>query len=187
MGVRDALVKFQAIIEGQHIMVITDHSALTWAQVFHNLNRRLQSWQATFSAFDIKIIHRAGRVHSNVNPLSRLERRIPFFDQPAYNEPSIDLSNSEDLDFYRRMKHKFDTRASSLAAITSHIWEEFQEKLPLLIFTIENPIMHKPIVLYGNNNPIITYVASTQISSVIHLDPQEIQNLVEGYHEDPIL
>ena len=68
------------------------------------------SWGLTYSAYPkLKIVHRAGRVHSNVDPLSRLCQRILFFEQPASNDPNIDLSQEKDIDFYGRMKRKFDT------------------------------------------------------------------------------
>ena len=110
LALKDALVKFQPLIEGETIMAITDHSALTWSKTYHNVNRQLMSWGLMYSAYPkLKIVHRAGRVHSNVDPLSRLEQRIPFFDQPASNDPDINLSQEKDIDFYSRMKRKFDT------------------------------------------------------------------------------
>ena len=115
LALKDSLVKFQLLIEGETITAITDHSALQWSSTFNNVNRRLMSWGLTFSAYPkLKIIHRAGRVHSNIDPLSRLRRRILYFDQPASNDPDIDLSQEKDINFYGRMKRKFDTRASSL-------------------------------------------------------------------------
>ena len=52
-----------------------DHAALQWARTFENANRRLAAWGLVFSAFPgMEIVHRAGRLHSNVDPLSRLPR-----------------------------------------------------------------------------------------------------------------
>ena len=84
LALKEALVKFQPIIEGEEIIAITDHSALTWSRTYQNINRRLTTYGAMFAGFNekLKIVHRAGRVHSNVNPLSRLRRRIPFYDAP---------------------------------------------------------------------------------------------------------
>ena len=43
-------------------------------QTFQNVNRRLLTWETVFSAYpDLKIVHQAGRVHSNVDPISRLQ------------------------------------------------------------------------------------------------------------------
>jgi Reverse transcriptase (RNA-dependent DNA polymerase)/RNase H-like domain found in reverse transcriptase/Aspartyl protease len=81
---KEALLHFQAIIEGELIVLITDHSALTWASVFSNYNTRLTKWGMTYAAFPgLNIVHRAGRVHSNVDPLSRMKRNIPFFESPV--------------------------------------------------------------------------------------------------------
>jgi len=105
LALKDALVKFEPLIEGEIITAITDHSALTWSRTYHNVNRRLMSYGLTYLAYPkLKIVHRAGRIHSNVDPLSRLRRRIPFYDQPATNDPDINLSQEWDIDFYRRMK-----------------------------------------------------------------------------------
>jgi hypothetical protein len=126
LALKDALVKFQPLIEGEVITAITDHSALTWSKTYNNVNHQLMSWGLTYSAYPkLKIIHRAGRVHSNMDPLSHLRRRIPFFDQPATNDPDINLSQERDIDFYGRMKRKFDTRASSLfASMESPMWRK---------------------------------------------------------------
>ena len=73
LAVRDALVKFTHILEGKRNTIITDHSALTWATMFADKIKakpRLSKWNLVFSAFDHKWVHRAGRVHSNVDPLS---------------------------------------------------------------------------------------------------------------------
>jgi len=43
-----------------------------------------------------------------------MRRRIPFFEQPATNDPNINLSQERDIDFYGRMKRKFDVQASAL-------------------------------------------------------------------------
>ena len=93
LTLKDLLVKFQPLIEGETITAITDYSTLTWSKTYHNVNRRLMSWGLMFSAYpNLKIVHQASQVHSNVDPLSRLEQRIPFFDQPASNNPDINLS-----------------------------------------------------------------------------------------------
>ena len=69
MALKDGLVKFQPYIEGEKIIAITDHAALIWSKTFQNINRQLLSWGTIFSAYpDLQIVHRARRVHSNVDP-----------------------------------------------------------------------------------------------------------------------
>ena len=103
LAAKEGLVKFQPFIEGEQILLITDHSALQWACTYENSNRRLAAWGAVFSAYapNLEIIHRAGRVHLNVDPLSRLPRLPPDHTSPARSEePSItaqgDLKNRQE-------------------------------------------------------------------------------------------
>lgn len=76
LAAKEGLIKFQPFIEGEKIALVTDHSALQWAHTYENANRRLAAWGAVFSAYKpgLVICHRPGRVHSNVDPLSRLPR-----------------------------------------------------------------------------------------------------------------
>src|SRR5260370_3284435 len=63
-----------------------EHATLVWAQTYENANRRLAAWGTVFGAFPgLYIVHRAGKVHSNVDPLSRLQR-ILLHQSPAVNE-----------------------------------------------------------------------------------------------------
>jgi hypothetical protein len=88
LALKEGLIKFQAYLEGERIYAITDHAALTWSKTYQNVNRRLLSWGTIFSAYpNMKIVHRAGRVHSNVDPISRLRRRVPIDNGPM-NEDS---------------------------------------------------------------------------------------------------
>ena len=92
LAAKEGLVKFQPYIEGETVLLVTDHSALQWARTYENANRRLAAWGAVFSAYapGLEIIHRAGRVHSNVDPLSRLPRAAPEHTSPASDSsPSI--------------------------------------------------------------------------------------------------
>ena len=92
LAAKEGLVKFQPFIEGEDVLLITDHSALQWARTYENANRRLAAWGAVFSAYapKLEIIHRAGRVHSNVDPLSRLPRAPPGHTSPIEtDEPAI--------------------------------------------------------------------------------------------------
>ena len=97
LAAKEGLVKFQPFIEGEKVLLVTDHSALQWARMYENSNRRLAAWGAVFSAYtpNLEIIHRAGRVHSNVDPLSRLPRAPPEHISPLSNdEPSIRMDSS---------------------------------------------------------------------------------------------
>lgn len=92
LAAKEGLVKFQPFIEGEKILLVTDHSALQWARTYENSNRRLAAWGAVFSAYmpNLEIIHRAGRVHLNVDPLSHLPRAPPDHISPLHDDgPTI--------------------------------------------------------------------------------------------------
>ncbi|RDB29278.1 hypothetical protein Hypma_014871 [Hypsizygus marmoreus] len=95
LAAKEGLVKFQPFVEGEKITLITDHSALQWARTYENSNRRLAAWGSVFAAYPgLVIVHRAGRVHSNVDPLSRLPRAPPPHTSPEIlNEPVIQASD----------------------------------------------------------------------------------------------
>jgi hypothetical protein len=70
LALKEALIKFQRYLEGEKIFTITDHAALTWSKTFQNINRRLLTWGLVFAAFPkMKIVHCAGQIHSNVDPV----------------------------------------------------------------------------------------------------------------------
>jgi hypothetical protein len=97
LAAKEALVRFQPFVEGEKILLVTDHSALQWARTYENSNRRLAAWGAVFSAYapGLEIIHQAGRVHSNVDPLSRLPRAPPDHTSPlAEDEEAILMSGN---------------------------------------------------------------------------------------------
>ena len=119
MALKDGLVKFQPYIEGEKVIAITDHAAFIWTKTFQNVNRRLLSWGTIFSAYpDLQIVHRAGRVHSNVDPISRLRRRVPQYETPLPPDQEFAmLNNSSDTlsEFYRNISPLFEERMLQLA------------------------------------------------------------------------
>lgn len=97
LAAKDSLVKFQPFIEGKKVILVMDHSALLWVRTYENANRHLAAWGAVYSAYapGLKIVHRAGRVHLNVDPLSRLPRAPPSYISPTSDvEPYILTSKS---------------------------------------------------------------------------------------------
>ncbi len=117
LALKEALIKFQPYIEGEQILAVTDHAALTWSKTFQNVNRRLLTWGTVFSAYpNLHIIHRAGRVHWNVDPISRLRRRLPLQDGPLSDVTiPVDLTKAENEDPMRNMYQE--------------LGEHFEEKL----------------------------------------------------------
>ena len=120
LAAKESLIRFQPFIEGEKVLLVTDHSALTWAKTYENANRRLAAWGLVFATFpEMVIVHRPGRAHSNVDPLSRLPR-IPTFTSPARNdlpEPALTTEHEELqkawLAFIKELKKKLSSRLRS--------------------------------------------------------------------------
>ena len=62
---------FRPYLYGQNVTVRTDHGAITWLLNFKNPEGQLARWLEVISQYQLKIVHRAGRTHSNADGLSR--------------------------------------------------------------------------------------------------------------------
>lgn len=62
---------FQVYLSNGPFTVITDHSALTWAQNNKKLKAKLHRWFVKLSEFTFKIIHRKGKLNQHADALSR--------------------------------------------------------------------------------------------------------------------
>ena len=65
------VTQFKHYLLGRKFIVRTDHGALTWLFQFKEPEGQLARWLELLSPFDIEIIHRPGRVHSNGDAMSR--------------------------------------------------------------------------------------------------------------------
>jgi hypothetical protein len=51
--------------------VVTDHAALSWLMKINDPTGRLARWFIYLQAYEFDIVHRKGRIHSNVDAVSR--------------------------------------------------------------------------------------------------------------------
>jgi hypothetical protein len=131
LALKESLIKFQPFLEGEKILAITDHAALMWSKTFQNVNRRLLTWGTVFSAYPhLQIIHHAGRVHSNVDPISQLRRRVPPQSSPLGDgcTPVEIVSTNDSLrDMYTELGPKFEERLLEVTSRHARALEEFDE------------------------------------------------------------
>ena len=80
-----ALKKFQQIIWGDRITVLTDHHALCWLLTKRDLTGRLARWSLWCQGYDLKIVHKSGKMHTDADPLSRypIDEEEPPTEEPV--------------------------------------------------------------------------------------------------------
>ena len=110
--------KFRVYLHGQHFQVITDHSALNWLMSIADPQGRLARWAIILQAYDFKIIHKAGKAHTNVDALSRpvlpsiLSTRFLKVPEAEISNKTLDPYEDEGLLYF--LKHrKFLSGSSS--------------------------------------------------------------------------
>ena len=62
---------FRHYLYGKKFILRTDHESLRWIMNFKNPEGQVARWLERLSSYDMKIEHRAGRLHSNADGLSR--------------------------------------------------------------------------------------------------------------------
>ena len=83
-----AVKKFRLYIWGQKVKIVTDHHALCYLMTKRDLSGRLARWSLTLQEFDIQIVHRSGRLHTDADALSRFPVDGPESEEddlPMYN------------------------------------------------------------------------------------------------------
>ena len=65
------LKHFRHYLYGQRVRVRTDHGALRWLLNFKNPEGQLARWLEVITQYQLTLEHRAGRIHSNADGMSR--------------------------------------------------------------------------------------------------------------------
>ena len=81
---------FRHYLRCRPFIVRTDHNSLVWLFRFKHLEGQLARWLEELSQYDMKIIHRAGRLHSNADGMSRIPDRV---DQCNCYEAGVEVTN----------------------------------------------------------------------------------------------
>ena len=195
LGAKEALVKFQPFIEGEIITLITDHAALQWARVYENANRRLAAWGAVFAAYPgLKIVHRPGRVHSNVDPLSRLPR-IPQHNSPIRDDITPISADEEKRQVAQEAEDRMGSSSARKAAFAVWWWEDVIDRQSCAVQTRTQEIKDSlPSAFPEVDN--WSYPSDAKLTNqgagweerahlLVALDAEVVEKFVQGYQEDP--
>ena len=62
---------FHHYLWGRHFELRTDHASLRWLNNYKNCDGMLARWLASLQEYDYSTVHRAGKLHTNADGLSR--------------------------------------------------------------------------------------------------------------------
>ena len=99
LGVIFAVKNFRVYLYGKKFTIVTDHSALAWLMKINDPSGRLARWSIYLQAYEFEIVHRAGKIHSNVDVLSRpvLINNIVMVKEDVSNEKALEIYEDEPL------------------------------------------------------------------------------------------
>src|SRR6202050_852964 len=181
LALKAGLIKFQPYIEGESILAVTDHTALIWSKTFQNVNCQLLTWGTVFAAYlKLQIVHRAGRVHSNVDPISRLCRRIPYQQGPmvdATQQISLELSEDPLKDMYSELGENFDEKLLNVASKFVNSTTETPEYAYTASGSLE--------ILFPEGGSLVQdYATSSAYSILVRMNTDDLEGWKRAYTAD---
>ena len=105
--------QYRHFLLGRKFMICTDHNSLALLMRFRGIQGQLARWIEQLSQFDMQILHRQGRKHSNADALSRI---------PDLLEPCDCYRAGADLEHLKCGGCPYCTRAH-------HQWSRFDEEV----------------------------------------------------------
>jgi hypothetical protein len=102
--------KFRHYLIGLKFVIITDHLPLKWLASKQNLSARLIQWALHLSQFDYTVEYKSGRLHKDVDALSRYpvdspESEIDNMERYSYALTSEQISNDDILNLKELQKN----------------------------------------------------------------------------------
>lgn len=64
--------QFRIYLSISKFKVVTDHAALKWLLTLKDVSGRLARWSIYLQSYDYEVLHRAGKIHTNADALTRL-------------------------------------------------------------------------------------------------------------------
>ncbi|QRW01035.1 Retrovirus-related Pol polyprotein from transposon [Ceratobasidium sp. AG-Ba] len=192
LALKEALVKWQGLLEGAKFVAFTDHSALIFIGRNESVNTRMTKYNLFYASYPgMTIMHRAGRVHDNADPLSRYLFRIPYSDNPLPLEhkslklgdskenlslDAIKLDESNDAikstfeEIHPQQAQEIDQLVSQY--VTSHL-DDYAPSLEVLQVQIKS-----------DNEYSSEFTTAYKLELITSISPQETNKFLDAYIKD---
>ena len=159
-----AIEKFRHYLEGQKFVVVTDHCALCWlktkTRVKDRLPSRLVRWSLIIAPFDMTIKYKSGKLHKDVDCLSRYPLAI-VEESDDKERKMFALHISTELDISE--KQKSDSDVLNIIRLLEN--EPYRSQ-----FILDNDILYKK-----SDDKYLVYVPKTLQSDLCFV-----------YHDHPL-
>ena len=105
-----ALKKFHTYLYGQKVFLRTDNSAVSWMKNLKTPTGQMARWIQELGVYDLTVVHRKGRKHTNADALSRVPCKVcrRYADKPE------DIGEIEELE-------QCNIEANDNVLVTNHV------------------------------------------------------------------
>ncbi|KAM7289580.1 Retrovirus-related Pol polyprotein from transposon 17.6 [Ixodes scapularis] len=167
-----AITKFRPYLYGSPFRVVTDHHSLCWLANLKDLSGRLARWSLRLQEFNMTVVYKSGRKHSDADCLSRAPVETPSgSSDDDDDECFLGAVNTDDM--ARRQRDYPDLRAlmEHLEGRVSTVPRVFSRALPT--FAIRQGVLYKEN--FGDNNSPWLLVIPTDLR----------EEIFQACHDDP--
>ena len=135
----------------------------------------------SFAAYPkLQIVHRAGRVHSNVDPISRLRRRVPYQQGPTVDVTqhiSLDIKDDPLRDMYGELGERFEEKLLNVASK----YVNSNHNLPDYSHLAQNGL---ELMLPKGESLVQDYATSNTYSVLVGMDNEGLESWKKSYATD---
>ena len=158
-----AITKLRHYLFGRKFTVVTDHCGLCWLKTIKDPTARLARWTIKLQPYDFFIIYRSGKLHGDVDCISRLPSE-PETEDVEHNEemfPSLNTINVSSGSFKEEQMR--DERVKHyISLVTSDTVTKRARKRLDYRFKLENGVLY-----YRTKDNFVPYLPKNLVQSVL--------------------
>lgn len=166
-----AISKFRPYVYGRPFKVVTDHHALCWLANLKDPSGRLGRWSLRLQEFDVTIVYKSGRKHSDADCLSRAPVDPPSQDSDE-DSAFFGVVTESDLAAQQRADPDLRVMIDYLEGRNVAVPRAFKRNLPA--FCLNNSVLVKK-----NFSP------GTRAKYLLVIPPDLRDEILEACHDDP--
>lgn len=163
------VLKFRSYLYGRPFQVVSDHHSLCWLTSLRNPSGRLARWSLRLQEFDITVVYKSGRQHSDADCLSRAP--VTPADDEEYDIPFLGAVNTTTMSQKQREDPELRPLIDFLEGQTSSVPKAFTRGLSS--FSLRNNVLFKRNFTPNGNAHLLVVPATlrNEILQACHDEP----------------